>query len=115
MVPISYSNPCLRVAYIDEVEERESGKVKKVYYSVLVKAVDNLDQVSISLSFLSFFFSFSFFFFVPQTNAKLIHLLVCTDGLFFFCFCEGNLPHKIARNSKIRRREAGEPEPCSYF
>lgn len=62
MVPISYSNPCLRVAYIDEVEERESGKVKKVYYSVLVKAVDNLDQVSISLSFLSFFFFFLFLF-----------------------------------------------------
>lgn len=40
-----YSNPSLRVAYIDEVEERESGKVQKVYYSVLVKAVDNLDQV----------------------------------------------------------------------
>lgn len=39
------SNPSLRVAYIDEVEEREGGKNKKVYYSVLVKAVDNLDQV----------------------------------------------------------------------
>ncbi|XP_062148060.1 callose synthase 5 isoform X3 [Alnus glutinosa] len=38
------NNPSLRVAYIDEVEERESGKVQKVYYSVLVKAVDNLDQ-----------------------------------------------------------------------
>lgn len=33
------------MAYIDEVEEREGGKVQKVYYSVLVKAVDNLDQV----------------------------------------------------------------------
>lgn len=33
------------MAYIDEVEERESGKVQKVYYSVLVKAVDYLDQV----------------------------------------------------------------------
>lgn len=41
------SNPSLRVAYIDEVEEREGGKVQKVYYSVLVKAVDNLDQVII--------------------------------------------------------------------
>lgn len=40
------SNPSLRVAYIDEVEESEGGKVQKVYYSVLVKAVDNLDQVS---------------------------------------------------------------------
>ncbi|KAG0482012.1 hypothetical protein HPP92_010096 [Vanilla planifolia] len=36
--------PSLRVAYIDEVEEREGEKVKKVYYSVLVKAVDNRDQ-----------------------------------------------------------------------
>ena len=35
------------MAYIDEVEEREGGKVQKVYYSVLVKAVDNLDQVNI--------------------------------------------------------------------
>ncbi|KAB1210572.1 Callose synthase 5 [Morella rubra] len=34
------NNPSLRVAYIDEVEEGE----QKVYYSVLVKAVDNLDQ-----------------------------------------------------------------------
>ncbi|EXB36810.1 Callose synthase 5 [Morus notabilis] len=39
-----YSNPSLRVAYMDEVEETENGKVQKVYYSVLVKAVDNLDQ-----------------------------------------------------------------------
>ncbi|XP_022879526.1 callose synthase 5-like [Olea europaea var. sylvestris] len=38
------NNPSLRVAYIDEVEEREGGKNKKVYYSVLIKAVDNLDQ-----------------------------------------------------------------------
>ncbi|KAL9241707.1 hypothetical protein vseg_015785 [Gypsophila vaccaria] len=39
------NNPSLRVAYVDEVEEREStGKVHKVYYSVLVKAADNLDQ-----------------------------------------------------------------------
>lgn len=36
--------PSLRVAYIDEVEEREGDKVKKVYYSVLIKAVDNRDQ-----------------------------------------------------------------------
>ena len=34
------------MAYIDEVEEREGG-VHKVYYSVLVKAVDNRDQVII--------------------------------------------------------------------
>lgn len=38
------SNPSLRVAYIDEVEERGKEKVKKVYYSVLVKAVNDLDQ-----------------------------------------------------------------------
>ncbi|KAL8528945.1 hypothetical protein ACS0TY_006425 [Phlomoides rotata] len=38
------NNPSLRVAYIDEVEEREGGKNQKLYYSVLVKAVDNLDQ-----------------------------------------------------------------------
>ncbi|KAK1403845.1 1,3-beta-glucan synthase [Heracleum sosnowskyi] len=38
------NNPSLRVAYIDEVEEREGSKIQKVYYSVLVKAVDNLDQ-----------------------------------------------------------------------
>ncbi|PKI42246.1 hypothetical protein CRG98_037362 [Punica granatum] len=38
------NNPSLRVAYIDEVEERDGDKVQKVYYSVLVKAVDNLDQ-----------------------------------------------------------------------
>ncbi|KAF3440590.1 hypothetical protein FNV43_RR18874 [Rhamnella rubrinervis] len=38
------NNPSLRVAYIDEMEERENGKVQKVYYSVLIKAVDNLDQ-----------------------------------------------------------------------
>ncbi|XP_057416061.1 callose synthase 5-like [Lotus japonicus] len=38
------NNPSLRVAYIDEVEEREGGNVQKVYYSVLIKAVDNIDQ-----------------------------------------------------------------------
>ncbi|KAF6176468.1 hypothetical protein GIB67_033946 [Kingdonia uniflora] len=41
---LSCSNPFLRVAYIDEVEERDGAKVQKVFYSVLVKAVDNLDQ-----------------------------------------------------------------------
>ncbi|KHN09609.1 Callose synthase 5 [Glycine soja] len=38
------NNPSVRVAYIDEVEKREGGKVQKVYYSVLIKAVGNLDQ-----------------------------------------------------------------------
>ncbi|KAJ4765201.1 glucan synthase-like 3 [Rhynchospora pubera] len=36
--------PSLRVAYIDEVEESDGDKVQKVYYSVLVKAVENRDQ-----------------------------------------------------------------------
>ncbi|KAJ0753610.1 putative 1,3-beta-glucan synthase [Helianthus annuus] len=38
------NNPGLRVAYIDEVEEREGAKSHKAYYSVLIKAADNLDQ-----------------------------------------------------------------------
>nr|XP_017248464.1 PREDICTED: callose synthase 5-like isoform X2 [Daucus carota subsp. sativus] len=38
------NNPSLRVAYIDEVEEKEGENIQKVYYSVLVKAVENLDQ-----------------------------------------------------------------------
>lgn len=42
---IKNSYPSLRVAYIDEVEERDGDKVQKVYYSVLVKAVENRDQV----------------------------------------------------------------------
>ena len=46
------------MAYIDEVEENEGGKVQKVYYSVLVKAVDNLDQVNIEKNPCSFFFFF---------------------------------------------------------
>lgn len=40
-----FSNPSLRVAYIDEVEEKEGENIQKVYYSVLIKAVENLDQV----------------------------------------------------------------------
>ncbi|XXG90537.1 hypothetical protein AAC387_Pa12g2278 [Persea americana] len=36
--------PSLRVAYIDEAEETESGKPEKVYYSVLVKGHDKLDE-----------------------------------------------------------------------
>ncbi|KAF7134591.1 hypothetical protein RHSIM_Rhsim08G0023200 [Rhododendron simsii] len=46
-------NPSLRVAYIDEAEERDNGKVQKVYYSVLVKALDNLDQCIADFDFLS--------------------------------------------------------------
>ncbi|EEE65211.1 hypothetical protein OsJ_20355 [Oryza sativa Japonica Group] len=41
---LSFSYPGLRVAYIDEVEERDGEKVQKVFYSVLVKALDNHDQ-----------------------------------------------------------------------
>ncbi|KAI3944709.1 hypothetical protein MKW98_021167 [Papaver atlanticum] len=37
-------NPSLRVAYIDEVEVSEGGILQKVYYSVLIKAVDNREQ-----------------------------------------------------------------------
>ncbi|WOG91817.1 hypothetical protein DCAR_0311072 [Daucus carota subsp. sativus] len=36
--------PSLRVAYIDEREEPLDGKSKKVYYSVLVKGGDKLDE-----------------------------------------------------------------------
>jgi callose synthase len=43
-VMLGCSNPSLRVAYIDEVEERRKERTEKVYYSVLVKAVDGLDQ-----------------------------------------------------------------------
>lgn len=49
-IPISilnYSYPGLHVVYIDEVEERDGDKVQKVFYSVLVKALDNHDQVGI--------------------------------------------------------------------
>ncbi|KAF0925002.1 hypothetical protein E2562_015065 [Oryza meyeriana var. granulata] len=38
--------PGLCVAYIDEVEERDGDKVQKVFYSVLVKAIDNHDQMT---------------------------------------------------------------------
>ncbi|XP_042485900.1 callose synthase 7-like isoform X2 [Macadamia integrifolia] len=36
--------PSLRVAYIDEREETVNGKPEKVYYSVLIKGGDNLDE-----------------------------------------------------------------------
>lgn len=35
----------MRVAYIDEKEVREKDKIQKEYYSVLVKAVNGLDEV----------------------------------------------------------------------
>jgi hypothetical protein len=44
----SCSNPSLRVAYIDEVL-KDSNKVQKVFYSVLVKAQQDHDQVVIYL------------------------------------------------------------------
>lgn len=37
--------PTLRVAYIDEREETINGIAQKVYYSVLVKGGDKLDEV----------------------------------------------------------------------
>ncbi|KAK9676530.1 hypothetical protein RND81_11G083100 [Saponaria officinalis] len=36
--------PSLRIAYIDEREEKVTGKPEKVYYSVLVKGGDKLDE-----------------------------------------------------------------------
>jgi hypothetical protein len=47
------------VAYIDEVEERDGDKVQKVFYSVLVKALDNHDQVHICISC------------IPKTSSEL--------------------------------------------
>lgn len=44
ILKLMLNNPSLRVAYIDEVEERQNEKTSKVYYSVLVKAVNGLDQ-----------------------------------------------------------------------
>lgn len=35
------------MSYIDEVEEKVGEKTQKVFYSVLVKALDNHDQVGI--------------------------------------------------------------------
>lgn len=37
--------PSLRVAYIDEREETVNGKSQKVFYSVLLKGCDKLDEV----------------------------------------------------------------------
>ncbi|KAI9074799.1 hypothetical protein K1719_043223 [Acacia pycnantha] len=44
ILKLMVNNPSLREAYIDEVEEREGQKAQKVCYSVLIKAMDNLDQ-----------------------------------------------------------------------
>ena len=41
-----YRYPSLRVAYIDEKELREKDKIHKEYYSVLIKAVNGLDEVN---------------------------------------------------------------------
>ena len=40
-----YRYPSLRVAYVDEKEVREKDKIHKEYYSVLIKAVNGLDEV----------------------------------------------------------------------
>lgn len=45
-IVIIFRYSSLRVAYIDEREETLDGKSKKVYYSVLVKGGDKLDEVS---------------------------------------------------------------------
>lgn len=42
-----YRYPSLRVAYIDEREEKVNEKSEKAYYSVLVKGGDKLDEVLI--------------------------------------------------------------------
>ncbi|KAJ8432608.1 LOW QUALITY PROTEIN: hypothetical protein Cgig2_032889 [Carnegiea gigantea] len=83
------NNPSLRVAYVDEVEEREAGNVEKVYYSVLVKSVDNLDQVVFGLQRIAW---------------ALIE---------FTLFPAGNIPYKVAWPCKDRK--AREPEPCHNF
>lgn len=44
---LTYSS--LRVAYIYEREETLNGKSKKVYYSVLVKGGDKLDEVRLKM------------------------------------------------------------------
>ena len=54
-----YRYPSLRVAYIDEKEVREKDKIHKEYYSVLIKAVNGLDEVN-------FFYLFA----KPQANSK---------------------------------------------
>lgn len=41
----SCSHPSLRIAYIDEREETVDKKPEKVYYSVLVKGGEKLDEV----------------------------------------------------------------------
>lgn len=43
---LSWRYPSLRVAYVEEKEEIVENKPHKVYYSVLVKAVNGFDQVS---------------------------------------------------------------------
>ena len=55
------------MAYIDEVEEREGGKAQKVYYSVLIKAVENLDQVN-----------------AYSTLKEAVYLLIFTFEIIFF-------------------------------
>lgn len=42
---IVYRHPSLRVAYIDTVEGTVNGRPQKVYYSVLLKGGDKLDEV----------------------------------------------------------------------
>ncbi|PPD96599.1 hypothetical protein GOBAR_DD06412 [Gossypium barbadense] len=44
ILKLKVNDPSLCVAHIDEVDEREGGRVQKVYDSVVVKGADNLDQ-----------------------------------------------------------------------
>lgn len=98
----NYSYPGLRVAYIDEVEEREGDKVQKVFYSVLVKALDNHDQVSITTSSTSPFPPF-------QTYDASF------NNTYTSYLCEGNIPYKTARTSKIRWRQTWKSKSCDHF
>ena len=50
----SFRYPTLRVAYVDEMEETIDGKSVKVYYSVLLKGGDKLDEV---LTYFTVFFT----------------------------------------------------------
>lgn len=46
---IAWRYPSLRVAYVEEKEEMVENKPRKVYSSVLVKAVNGFDQVRTNL------------------------------------------------------------------
>ena len=72
------------MAYIDEVLERDGRHGKKIYHSILVKAIGNVDQV-----------------FHLWNN----HVCLVIQTAFLF-FSEGNILHKVARTSDDRGKEA---------